>query len=141
MPKKKSMRPGATAPPPQARRAPVFNTHLGRARIAKEDEFYTQLSAIERELRHYKQHFRDKVVCLNSDDPRGGLLDLSPLEHLDRDLAPHEALLQQHRQGAEPVLARGAHREHEVLLFDRGVAALEVEAVGQLARGLVHGVA
>lgn len=46
------------------------NRSLGRARLAKEDEFYTQLPDIERELRHYKQHFKDKVVYLNCDDPR-----------------------------------------------------------------------
>ncbi|GAB3024941.1 hypothetical protein GCM10027213_43530 [Mycobacterium bourgelatii] len=36
----------------------------------REDEFYTQLSDIERELRHYRHHFRDKVVYCNCDDPR-----------------------------------------------------------------------
>lgn len=43
---------------------------LGGAKSAKLDEFYTQLSDIEKELRHYKQHFKDKVVYLNCDDPR-----------------------------------------------------------------------
>lgn len=43
---------------------------LGDAKSAKLDEFYTQLSDIEKELRHYKQHFRGKVVYLNCDDPR-----------------------------------------------------------------------
>ena len=38
--------------------------------MAREDEFYTQLSDIERELRHYRNHFRDKVVYCNCDDPR-----------------------------------------------------------------------
>lgn len=36
----------------------------------KNDEFYTQLSDIENELRHYKEHFKDKVVFCNCDDPR-----------------------------------------------------------------------
>ena len=40
------------------------------ARQAKKDEFYTQLSDIEKELRHYTEHFQDKVVYLNCDDPR-----------------------------------------------------------------------
>ena len=44
------------------------NLHV--ARIAKKDEFYTQLSDIENELRHYKDHFKDKVVYCNCDDPR-----------------------------------------------------------------------
>ncbi|NHI17268.1 adenine-specific methyltransferase EcoRI family protein [Microbacterium excoecariae] len=43
---------------------------LGEARSAKLDEFYTQLSDIEKELRHYKKHFKGKVVYLNCDDPR-----------------------------------------------------------------------
>lgn len=35
----------------------------------RKDEFYTQLSDIEIELRHYKHHFKDKVVLCNCDDP------------------------------------------------------------------------
>lgn len=46
------------------------NTSLNRAAKAKEDEFYTQLSDIENELRHYKEHFRGKTVLCNCDDPR-----------------------------------------------------------------------
>lgn len=37
--------------------------------MAKEDEFYTQLSDIERELQHYWPHFRGKTVLCNCDDP------------------------------------------------------------------------
>lgn len=43
---------------------------LANAKAAKQDEFYTQLSDIEKELRHYRKHFRGKVVYLNCDDPR-----------------------------------------------------------------------
>jgi hypothetical protein len=43
---------------------------MGRARAARQDEFYSQLPDIERELRHYRTHFQDKVVYLNCDDPR-----------------------------------------------------------------------
>lgn len=46
------------------------NTNLHKAKNNKKDEFYTQLSDIENELRHYKNHFRDKVVYCNCDDPR-----------------------------------------------------------------------
>jgi hypothetical protein len=46
------------------------NKGLHGARAAKKDEFYTQLRDIERELRHYKAHFKDKVVYCNADDPR-----------------------------------------------------------------------
>ncbi len=44
--------------------------NLGKARNAKEDEFYTQLPDIERELKHYKKHFKGKAVYCNCDDPR-----------------------------------------------------------------------
>lgn len=43
---------------------------LGDAKAAKVDEFYTQLSDIEKELRHYKKEFKGKAVYLNCDDPR-----------------------------------------------------------------------
>ena len=46
------------------------NKQLGRAKRAKEDEFYTRLEDIERELSHYKGHFRGKTVLCNCDDPR-----------------------------------------------------------------------
>ena len=46
------------------------NSSLSRAKDAKQDEFYTQLSDIERELRHYKRYFAGKVVYCNCDDPR-----------------------------------------------------------------------
>ena len=42
---------------------------LAKAKDAKQDEFYTQLADIEKELRHYTEHFRDKVVFCNCDDP------------------------------------------------------------------------
>ena len=46
------------------------NKNLKSARSNKNDEFYTQLSDIERELKHYRNHFKDKVVYCNADDPR-----------------------------------------------------------------------
>lgn len=46
------------------------NSNFHNASKAKEDEFYTQLSDIEKELKHYKRHFKDKVVYCNCDDPR-----------------------------------------------------------------------
>lgn len=45
------------------------NKALSAANKAKKDEFYTQLSDIENELRHYKEHFRGKIVFCNCDDP------------------------------------------------------------------------
>lgn len=46
------------------------NTKLGHAKHNKKDEFYTQLEDIDRELKHYKKHFRGKTVYCNCDDPR-----------------------------------------------------------------------
>ncbi len=48
----------------------MANKNLNDAGTAKRDEFYTQLSDIEEELRHYKEHFRGKTVLCNCDDPR-----------------------------------------------------------------------
>ena len=45
------------------------NALLGAAKTSKKDEFYTQLSDIEKELVHYRDYFRDKVVFCNCDDP------------------------------------------------------------------------
>lgn len=45
------------------------NRHLNQAKRGKNDEFYTQLSDIENELKHYKEHFKDKIVFCNCDDP------------------------------------------------------------------------
>ncbi|MFH0988002.1 MAG: adenine-specific methyltransferase EcoRI family protein [Parcubacteria group bacterium] len=46
------------------------NKNLHKANKAKKDEFYTQLSDIEKELGHYEKHFKGKVVFCNCDDPR-----------------------------------------------------------------------
>jgi len=42
---------------------------LNSARMAKNDEFYTQMPDIEAELWHYREQFRDKVIFCNCDDP------------------------------------------------------------------------
>lgn len=47
----------------------MANANLTQAKKAKNDEFYTQLSDIEKELSHYKEHFRGKTVLCNCDDP------------------------------------------------------------------------
>ncbi len=47
----------------------MANKNLNAAKNAKKDEFYTQLTDIERELQHYWPHFRGKVVLCNCDDP------------------------------------------------------------------------
>ena len=45
------------------------NKNLNVAAKNKKDEFYTRREDIENELKHYKNHFRDKIVFCNCDDP------------------------------------------------------------------------
>jgi hypothetical protein len=47
-----------------------LNRSLHAAKATKQDEFYTQLSDIEKELKHYQEHFKNKTVLCNCDDPR-----------------------------------------------------------------------
>lgn len=42
---------------------------MENAKSNKNDEFYTQISDIEKELRYYKEYFKDKIVFCNCDDP------------------------------------------------------------------------
>ena len=45
------------------------NRNLNSAKTARKDEFYTQLTDIEKEMRFYRKHFKDKTVLCNCDDP------------------------------------------------------------------------
>lgn len=47
----------------------IKNGNLHAAKKNKNDEFYTQRSDIENELKHYKAHFKGKTVFCNCDDP------------------------------------------------------------------------
>lgn len=47
----------------------MSNKHLQRARMAKNDEFYTMYEDIEKEVLHYKDKFRNKTVYCNCDNP------------------------------------------------------------------------
>lgn len=46
------------------------NSNLNRASAAKNDEFYTRLTDIEKEMGYYKKHFKNKVVFCNCDNPK-----------------------------------------------------------------------
>jgi hypothetical protein len=50
--------------------AKPLNRSLHAARASKKDEFYTQLSDIEKELRHYTKHVKNKTILCNCDDPK-----------------------------------------------------------------------
>ena len=45
------------------------NANLHKAKNDKNDEFYTRLEDIESEMKHYRKHFKGKVVLCNCDDP------------------------------------------------------------------------
>ena len=45
------------------------NLSLKKAKVEKNDEFYTQLNDVSKELIHYKQHFKNKIVYCNCDNP------------------------------------------------------------------------
>lgn len=45
------------------------NSALRNANKAKQDEFYTQLSDIEKEMKYYHDYFKDKIIFCNCDDP------------------------------------------------------------------------
>lgn len=70
----------------------MANSNLSAAKRAKNDEFYTQLTDIEKELRNYKKHFRGKTVLCNCDDPfESGENELTELEG-DGDFRSEECL-------------------------------------------------
>lgn len=47
----------------------MTNKNLNAAKKAKNDEFYTSMEDIEKELKHYTKHFKGKVVYCNCDNP------------------------------------------------------------------------
>ena len=49
---------------------PKMNANLNKAKAAKNDEFYTRMNEIEDEMKHYKRHFKNKIIYCNCDDPR-----------------------------------------------------------------------
>jgi len=95
----------------------MANKNLNAAKTAKKDEFYTQLTDIERELQHYWQHFRNKVILCNCDDPyesnffkyfalrfnQLGLKKLICTSYNGSPVLGNELLLQFNEANAEPV--------------------------------------
>jgi hypothetical protein len=47
----------------------MSNKNLNKAKKAKNDEFYTMLTDIEKELKHYRKHLKNKVIFCNCDNP------------------------------------------------------------------------
>lgn len=48
----------------------INNSNLRKAAKAKNDEFYTMIDTVGKELIHYKKHLKDKIVLCNCDDPK-----------------------------------------------------------------------
>lgn len=48
----------------------INNSNLYKARKVKNDEFYTMIDTVEKELVHYKKHLKNKIVLCNCDDPK-----------------------------------------------------------------------
>lgn len=47
----------------------MTKANLQRAKNVKNDEFYTKLTDVSKELMHYTERFKDKIVYCNCDDP------------------------------------------------------------------------
>lgn len=48
----------------------MSSASMNRARVAKNDEFYTQFEDVSKELKHYREHFKDQTILCNCDDPK-----------------------------------------------------------------------
>lgn len=48
----------------------INNSNLHKAMKTKNDEFYTMIDTVEKELVHYKKHLKNKIVLCNCDDPK-----------------------------------------------------------------------
>lgn len=69
-PTSKSRAGGSSAKKGQSPASKPLNRSLHAAKATKQDEFYTQLPDIEKELKHYTKHFAGKTVLCNCDDPK-----------------------------------------------------------------------
>lgn len=48
----------------------MSNSTLNKAKSVKNDEFYTRLEDIDKEIVHYKKHFKNAIVYCNCDNPK-----------------------------------------------------------------------
>lgn len=76
------------------------NDNLHKAKEAKNDEFYTQIADIEKELKHYKEHFKGKTVFCNCDDPEWS--NFWKYFHLNFGLLGLKKLVTTHYDASEP---------------------------------------
>lgn len=76
------------------------NNSLHKARDAKNDEFYTQLVDIEKELKHYRDYFKGSVVFCNCDDPDWS--NFWKYFHLNFEFLGLKKLITTHYDSSEP---------------------------------------
>ena len=76
------------------------NENLHKAKAAKNDEFYTQMTDVEKEMKHYRQHFKDKVIFCNCDDPTWSAF--WKYFHLNFELLGLKRLISTHYDAHEP---------------------------------------
>jgi hypothetical protein len=91
-----SQQPTANSQQPTAKL--TSRLHIAKAR--KNDEFYTQITDIEKELKHYTHHFKGKTVFCNCDDPEESnfwLYFSLNFEHLEL-----KALIATHYEDSKP---------------------------------------
>ncbi len=92
------------------------NAALGKAKDAKQDEFYTQLADIENELR-LPPHFKGKTILCNCDDPRVEFLQVlrAQLQQAQAQEAHSDLLpVSDNRHAAVPVRRRSEDEAHAV---------------------------
>lgn len=95
------------------------NSNLTRAKKAKNDEFYTQASDVEKELKHYRQYFKNKVIYCNCDDPTYS--EFWRYFHLNFHFLGLKELISTHYDEGKPTYAlfyRGGRSEQDDGHFD-----------------------
>ena len=118
---------------------------LNTAKREKNDEFYTQLSDIEKEMRYYRKHFKDKTVLCNCDDPfesdffkyfalnfnRLGLKELIATCYVDSDVA-NDFLKLNETKGNEG-LGKNPYKAVVTQVFDKtGDGGINMEDIAEL---------
>lgn len=76
------------------------NENLHKAKAAKNDEFYTQATDIEKEMVHYRDHFRGKTIFCNCDDPTWS--EFWKYFHLNFEFLGLKKLISTHYDAHEP---------------------------------------
>lgn len=76
------------------------NVNLHNAKVTQNDEFYTQIADIERELKYYREHFKGAVVFCNCDDPEWS--NFWKYFHLNFEYLGLKKLITTHYDASEP---------------------------------------